>query len=182
MYTSSKEAWSAWIIYMYRYVCFILTFSPDSFRVISDEAETTRERFSGNPHYRPPSPERFEKGISLPNIYNRSTQVLPKAVPDFRANNPHPRSCGFLRHDVRLLNEPICSVYTSVTHDEQNQWWPSRTSDEPLQVPGKTKDTVYRSDYMREHNEPLHRTTRHESNSCRDAALGPGIITHNNLQ
>lgn len=108
--------------------------------------------------------------------------MLPKPVPDFRANNPHPRSCGFLRHDVRLLNEPICSVYTSVTHDEQNQWWPSRTSDEPLQVPGKTKDTVYRSDYMREHNEPLHRTTRHESNSSRDAALGPGIITHNNLQ
>lgn len=151
-------------------------YNPDSFRVISDEAETTRERFSGNPYYSPPSPERFEKGISLPNIYNRSTQVLPKSVPDFRANNPHPRSCGFLRHDVRLLNEPICSVYTSVTHDEQNQWWPSRTSDEPLQVPGKTKDTVYRSDYMREHNEPLHRTTRHESNSSRDAALGPDIL------
>lgn len=165
---------------MLHQICSIFTFSPDSFRVISDEAEKTRERFSGNPNYRPPSPERYQKGISLPDIYSRNTQVLPKAVPDFRANNPHPRSCGFLRHDVRLLNEPICSVYTSHTHNEQNQWWPSRTSDEPLRVPDKTKDTVYRSDYMKDHNEPLHRTTRHESNTNRESALGPGIIENYN--
>ncbi|XP_048733800.1 uncharacterized protein C2orf73 homolog isoform X2 [Ostrea edulis] len=148
-------------------------YNPDSFRVISNDAETTHERFSGIHDYRPPSPERFKKGISLPNIYNRNTQVLPKTVPDFRANNPHPRSCGFLRHDVRLLNEPICSVYTSQTHDEQDMWWPSRTSDEPLQVPEKTKDTIYRGDYMKEHNEQLHRATRHESNTNREPALGP---------
>lgn len=148
-------------------------YNPDSFRVISNDAETSRERYSGIPDYRPPSPERFKKGISLPNIYSRDTQVLPKALPDFRVHNPHPRSCGFLRHDVRLLNEPICSVYTSHTHDEQNMWWPSRTSDEPLNVPPKTKDTIYRSDYMKEHKEPLHRTTRHESNTKREPALGP---------
>ncbi|XP_061174240.1 uncharacterized protein C2orf73 homolog isoform X2 [Saccostrea echinata] len=148
-------------------------YNPDSFRVISNDAERSRERYAGIPDYRPPSPERFKKGISLPNIYSRDTQVLPKALPDFRVHNPHPRSCGFLRHDVRLLNEPICSVYTSHTHDEQNMWWPSRTSDEPLQVPPKTKDTIYRSDYMKEHKEPLHRTTRHESNTKREPALGP---------
>ncbi|KAK3092228.1 hypothetical protein FSP39_000052 [Pinctada imbricata] len=147
-------------------------YNPDSFRVISQDAETTHPKYNPVPDYRPPTPERERTGVILPDIYNRNTQVMPKTQPDFRANKPHPGSCGFLRHNVRGLNEPICSVFTRDTHVEQNQWWPSRTSNDPLDEPPKTKDTTYRGDFMKDEYGDLHRTTRHESNLNREAALG----------
>ena len=103
---------------------------------------------------------------------------MPKNQPDYRVHKPHPGSCGFLRHNVRVLNEPICSVFTADTHTEQNMWWPSRTSDDPLKTPPQTKDTTYRGDFMKEASDlgPLHRTTRHEANTKRDPALGTGML------
>lgn len=151
------------------------SFSPDSFRVISTNAEDVHPKFSGDEYYKPPAQEQVRRGIALPDIYNRSTQVLPKEVPDYRVHRPHPNSCGFLRHNVRILNEPICSVYTGATHNEQNQWWPSRTSDEPLHIPPQTKDTIYRDGYMRDGPTSAKVCTRHESNPNKDAALGVGM-------
>lgn len=147
-------------------------YNPDSFRVISTTAEDAHPKFPGDQIYSSPEQEQVKRGITLPNIYNRSTQVLPKEVPDYRVHRPHPNSCGFLRHNVRILNEPICSVYTGETHQEQHQWWPSRTSDEPLHIPPKTKDTIYRDGYMRDEPMSAKGFTRHASNPNKEAALG----------
>ncbi|XP_021341905.1 uncharacterized protein C2orf73 homolog isoform X1 [Mizuhopecten yessoensis] len=150
-------------------------YDPDSFRVISGDAEEMHPKFvttsiEDHADFRRETPA---GGLTLPNIYNRQTEVLPKSVPDYRVNRPHPGSCGFLRHNVRVLNEPVCSVYTASSHDEQNLWWPSRTSNEPLNVPPKTKDTVYRGDYMQDGDRiQSSGSTRHSANLHRDPALG----------
>ncbi|XP_071163861.1 uncharacterized protein [Mytilus edulis] len=147
-------------------------YNPDSFRVISTNAEDDHPKFPGDNKFPVPDREQLKRGVALPDIYNRSTQVLPKEVPDYRVHRPHPNNCGFLRHNVRILNEPICSVYTGETHDEQNLWWPSRTSDEPLQIPPKTKDTIYREGYMRDSPFSARGFTRHEANPNKNAAHG----------
>ncbi|XP_069116150.1 uncharacterized protein C2orf73 homolog isoform X2 [Argopecten irradians] len=150
-------------------------YNPDSFRVISGDAEELHPKFtttsSEASDFRRETPA---GGLTLPDIYNRQTDVLPRSVPDYRANRPHPGSCGFLRHNVRVLNEPVCSVYTASSHDEQNLWWPSRTSNEPLNVPPQTKDTVYRGDYMQDASERIQSSgsTRHSANLNREPALG----------
>ena len=114
-------------------------------------------------------------GLALPDIRNRKTEVLPRSVPDYRLNKPHPVSCGFLRHNVRLLNEPICSVYTEITRDEQSDWWPSRVSDEPLKVPPQTNDTIYRADFAVAENSPVnYGSQRHTANPNTEPALGSG--------
>nr|XP_039248428.1 uncharacterized protein C2orf73 homolog [Styela clava] len=79
-----------------------------------------------------------------------------------RRNCPHPWHSRFLRHNARLLNEPICVMATESTDLEQDSWWPSRTSDEPLKVPARTMNTVQRSDYQ--HSAPVRGNTRHSSN------------------
>ncbi|XP_060077540.1 uncharacterized protein LOC132557072 [Ylistrum balloti] len=150
-------------------------YNPDSFRVISGDAEELHPKFTTTSSdttsdFRRETPA---GGLTLPNIYNRQTDVLPRSVPDYRVNRPHPGSCGFLRHNVRVLNEPVCSVYTASSHDEQNLWWPSRTSNEPLDVPPITKDTVYRGDFMQDGDRVQSSgSTRHSANVHREPALG----------
>ena len=116
-------------------------------------------------------------GLALPDIYNKRTEVLSHSAPDYRANKPHPGSCGFLRYNVRFLNEPVCSVFTDCTKSEQQQWWPSRTSNEPLHEPPKTKDTIYRADFSSEREciqlDPG--STRHTANPIKEPALGIGM-------
>ena len=155
-------------------VAIIFFFSPDTFRVISEDAEKLHPAFQPQPEPVRVSP--IKDASFLPNIYNRQTEVLPKSVPDFRVNKPHPGNCGFLRNNVRLLNEPICSVFTSTTHNEQNMWWPSRTSKEPLDVPPKTTDTIYRGDFQFDGERTSAKATRHSSNPNKDPALGTGNI------
>ncbi|KAK3591550.1 hypothetical protein CHS0354_041594 [Potamilus streckersoni] len=146
-------------------------YNPDTFRVISTEAEEHYQPFETSP----PSCQEWKKsasGLQLPDIYNRNTQVFPKSVPDYRANRPHPSSCGFLRHNVRLLNEPVCSVFTESTNAEQAQWWPSWVSSEPLQKPPHTLDTIYREDYHREKSMDQHGSLRHTANPNTEPAHG----------
>ncbi|KAL3874903.1 hypothetical protein ACJMK2_037855 [Sinanodonta woodiana] len=144
-------------------------YNPDTFRVISTEAEE---------HYFDTSPPCYQElkknasGLQLPDIYNRNTQVFPKSVPDYRVNRPHPKSCGFLRHNVRLLNEPVCSVFTESTNAEQAQWWPSWVSNEPLPKPPHTLDTIYREDYHREKSADQHGSLRHTANPNTEPAHG----------
>lgn len=167
-------------------------FSPDTFRVISQFAEEEHLKHDFEEVNKPSEWRRIwleNQGLALPDIYNRKTEVLPKPVPDYRINRPHPGSCGFLRHNVRLLNEPICSVYTELTKDDQSQWWPSRVSNESLQVPPRTNDTIYRADFVEQEKAAgtAFGSLRHTSNPNKEPALGTGnirllliIITFNN--
>lgn len=155
-------------------------FSPDTFRVISQHAEDTHLKHEFEEVNEPSEWRKVwlkNEGLALPDIYNRKTEVLPKAVPDYRMNRPHPGSCGFLRNNVRLLNEPICSVYTDLPKNEQQHWWPSRISNEPLQVPPRTNDTVYREDFLnKERPTSGFGSLRHTANPNKEPALGTGII------
>ena len=154
-------------------------FSPDTFRVISKDAEDTHDRHEFEEANKPSEWRRQwleDEGLALPNIYNKKTEVLPHSAPDFRINKPHPGSCGFLRHNVRLLNEPICSVYTDVPADGNQHWWPSRVSNEPLQVPPRTNDTIYRVDFIEDKHDQAtpFGSSRHTSNPNKEPALGTG--------
>lgn len=160
-------------------------YSPDTFRVISQFAEEEHEKHEADDTNRPSEWRRKwleNKGLALPDIYNRKTDVLPHSAPDFRINKPHPGSCGFLRHNVRSLNEPICSVYTDIPSDQQQHWWPSRVSNEPLQIPPRTIDTVYRVDFLEKEQKTVpFGSTRHTSNPNKEPALGTGrhsLIQH----
>ena len=87
------------------FVCF----SPDSFRVISDDAVELHAKFEPRQYrasFEPPTPEER----LFPEIECRRTRVLPKPTADYRAHNPQSKSCSFIRTDVRLLNEPVCTV------------------------------------------------------------------------
>ncbi|XP_052272205.1 uncharacterized protein LOC127872826 [Dreissena polymorpha] len=150
-------------------------YNPDSFRVISQFAEEGHTKHEEEGNY--PSEWRKKwlenQGLALPNIYNRRTEVFPHTVPDFRANRPHPGSCGFLRHNVRLLNEPICSVYTEISSDDNQHWWPSRVSNEPLCVPPRTHDTIYRADFLETTQDRKDfGSSRHTANPNKEPALG----------
>lgn len=94
----------------YKFIqCTFYTFSPDTFRVISDEAENLHPKFQPQPYkanFEPYTPvERLLPDIDCPN-----TKVFARAFPDFRKNNPHPNICSFINTNVRQLNEPICVV------------------------------------------------------------------------
>lgn len=73
-------------------------------------------------------------------------------------------------HFSRWLNEPFCYVATESTDAEQTNWWPSRTSDQPLKEPPKTTNTVQRSDFKR--SAPAEGNTRHGSNPFTIPAKG----------
>ncbi|KAL4238191.1 hypothetical protein ACF0H5_002903 [Mactra antiquata] len=151
-------------------------YNPDTFRVISQHAEDTHLKHEFIEANEPSEWRRLwlnNEGLALPDIHNRKTEVLPKAVPDFRINRPHPGSCGFLRHNVRFLNEPICSVYTDLPKNEEQNWWPSRVSNEPLQVPPRTDDTIYRGDFSdKERPTSGFGSLRHTANPNKEPALG----------
>ena len=112
--------------------------------------------------------------MALPDIYNRQTEVFPEPVPDYRINRPHPGNCGFLRSNVRFLNEPICSVYTYVPDDGDKHWWPSRANKEPPKVPPRTTDTIYREDFQEKEKPAQFGSLRHTANPNKEPALGTG--------
>ncbi|KAL5008378.1 hypothetical protein ScPMuIL_013959 [Solemya velum] len=148
-------------------------YNPDTFRVISVEAEDS------HPIQWPPVQGQRELPsnpiLTNPdwNSVKGKPQVLPHPVDDYRGNRPHPTGCGFLRHNVALLNEPVCTVHTNSTHIKQDQWWPSRTSNEPLKVPPYAKDTIYREDFhVDKERSSITGFSRHSSNPNKEAVLG----------
>ncbi|XP_046564940.1 LOW QUALITY PROTEIN: uncharacterized protein C2orf73-like [Haliotis rubra] len=147
-------------------------YNPDSFRVVSLDAENVHPKFQDaviKPVYASdPRPARK----LLPDITIRETRVLPYTTPDFRAHNPQPMSCGFLRHDARLLNEPVCTVFTRSTYPDQHNWWPSRTSSDPLNIPEYTRDTTQRADFQFSKESASFGSTRHLANPNKEPALG----------
>ncbi|XP_076463449.1 ciliary microtubule inner protein 6-like isoform X2 [Babylonia areolata] len=146
-------------------------YNPDTFRVISGDAEETHTRYTPRPYrasFEPPTPdERL-----FPDINCGRTRVLPRPTTDFRANNPHPKSCSFIRTDVRLLNEPVCTVHTRETHPQQNKWWPARANEGTLEKGDHTLDTIYRNDFLYTKDLAPQPTFRHTANPNTTASRG----------
>ncbi|KAL8561109.1 hypothetical protein ACOMHN_033692 [Nucella lapillus] len=146
-------------------------YNPDSFRVISTDAEETHPKYSPRSYrasFEPTTPD----DRLFPDIHCGRTRVLPKATADFRANNPHPKSCAFIRTDVRLLNEPVCTVHTRETHPQQDRWWPARANEGKLEKGEHTQDTIYRNDFMYTNNLAPQASFRHSANPNTTASRG----------
>lgn len=150
-----------------------LCFSPDTFRVISTEAEGLHRPLPASSSTQRPFYDELQMQKPIPYVYDRETQVLPRGLPDYRANRPHPEATDFLRHNVLFLNEPVCSVHTEETQAEQESWWPSRTSDKPLEAPSYTVNTTFRQDF-RKRKGPTPAATRHSSNPNKEPSKGAG--------
>ena len=103
------------------------------------------------------------------NIVGQARDVHPWE--EHRHNQPNPGHVNFLRHDVALLNEPVCNVKTTATHDEQKYWWPSRYSNEHLNKPPYSKHSTMRNDYNDKSNGNLG-YSRHQSNPNKTPARG----------
>ena len=84
-------------------------YSPDTYRVISTEAENAHCNFQPvfyGASFEPPDEELcHNNGISC-----QLTRVMPKPLPDYRFNKPHSKLCTFIRTNVLLFNDPICQV------------------------------------------------------------------------
>ena len=110
----------------------------------------------------------------LPDIPVRQTRSVIKPIPDFRAHRPHPQTIKFICDDVRLLNEPMGVVNTYSVQDEERNWYPHRTSDEPHHIPERKTDTTYRTDFLFNSENMPPGIGRHFSNPNKEPALGGG--------
>ncbi|XP_064603597.1 uncharacterized protein LOC135469011 [Liolophura sinensis] len=146
-------------------------YNPDTFRVISTEAEGLHRPLPASSATQLPLYDELQVQKPTPYVYDRETQVLPKGLPDYRANRPHPEATDFLRHNVLFLNEPVCSVHTGETQADQGSWWPSRTSDKPLEAPSYTVNTTFRQDF-RKRKGVTPAATRHSSNPNKEPSKG----------
>ncbi|BFZ07078.1 hypothetical protein BsWGS_10116 [Bradybaena similaris] len=158
-------------------------YSPDTFRVISEDAECKHPKYQHTSYrssFEPPTPTipalelnnnaHQTENICTPKL--KCTCVLPLLLPDHRFNNPHPTSCGFLDKSVRFLNEPICNVYTAPVHHEEKCWWPTRSNPGKLNIPPFAEETQYRIHYNCRHGEKPAAAGRHTSNPNTEPALG----------
>ena len=141
---------------------FVFFFSPNSYRVISADAETYGSRTEPGPFTMPE-----QNLISQPPDSNRPMR-------EHRYNHPNPGHVGFLRHDVKLLNEPVCNVYTVATHHDQHNWWPNDTTESPSVNAPYALDSTVRQDYQWRGSEVI-KNTRHSSNPNKIPALGSGM-------
>ena len=104
-------------------VSLILLFSPDTFRVMSEDAVSDHPKYKPLPYrasFEPRTPTPKAKAADkdpLPDILPidslrplKSTRVLPQSLLDYRAHRPQAKACGFLDRNVRFLNEPVCNV------------------------------------------------------------------------
>ena len=149
------------------YIVGAFSCSPNSYRVISTDAEdwvTTKPRRSST-----------IKEITNQNLIGQPPEQY-RPADEFRYNRPNANHVGFLRQDVKLLNEPICDAYTMETASEQHQWWPHRTTKQTLKKPAHTLDTTIRSDYQWRGNSK-NLNTRHSANPHKKPVLGSGLFS-----
>ncbi|XP_072031126.1 uncharacterized protein [Amphiura filiformis] len=95
-------------------------------------------------------------------------------------NTPHPADVNFLIQDCRLLHEPICHVKTKVKifSEDDKHWWPSRTSEEPHNIPICCESSTNRADFKKL-DKVSPSPTRHGYNP--HAAPSKGIVPVNHL-
>jgi len=146
-------------------------YSPNSYRVISSNAES----FPLPPK---PTDDWYRVKSDFNILGQTANQPTPRSSKDHRHNRPNPNAVGFLRQDVRLLNEPVCNVFTSSTRDEQHSWWPSRVSEDPLHKPAHTLDTTMRQDFQ--YKDGVKGSARHTFNPNSNAVRG--AVPVNNLR
>ena len=143
---------------------YLLLCSPNSYRVISQEAEVSLENRARNLSSFP--------GRDYYNVLGQHSALRPSS--EHRHNRPNPKNVNFLRQDVRLLNEPVCNVGTMSTQEMQHRWWPHRTCDDPLCEAPYTLDTTMRDDFRANDADSIMRQTRHGMNPNQEAARGAG--------
>uniref|UniRef100_H2YH35 Uncharacterized protein n=1 Tax=Ciona savignyi TaxID=51511 RepID=H2YH35_CIOSA len=108
-------------------------------------------------HYSPNSYRIFHSEIGDASSANTSNYRPVKETPAShprepdRRNCPHPWNSRFLRHNVKVLNKPICVIATNATDAEQHDWWPRMEGKESKPQPCYTRCTTQRADYQR-HN------------------------------
>ncbi|CAK8676481.1 unnamed protein product [Clavelina lepadiformis] len=123
-------------------------------------------------HYNPNSYRIFDNDVSDASLgdskmnkahIERKKEPAPShpREPD-RRNCPHPWHSRFLRHNIRLLNEPVCTMATTVTDSEQNKWWPTESVEYQLKVPHQSDDTTQRIDFV--NHKSYTGNSRHSSN------------------
>ncbi|XP_067288512.1 uncharacterized protein C2orf73 homolog isoform X1 [Pseudorasbora parva] len=89
----------------------------------------------------------------------------PVMDPKESRSAPQPHSSGFIRTNVRLLNQPIAYMRTKRT--EQSDWWSdSREEAEPV-TPAYSRASTQRSDFQ-----PIRDTPVREPQTSRAAARG----------
>ena len=92
---------------------------------------------------------------------------------EFRCNRPNANHVGFLRQNVKFLNEPLCDIHSADTASEQRQWWPHRTAKGVEKKPEHTLDTTVRNDYQWRCSYPTG-NTRHSANPNKRPVWGSG--------
>ena len=60
------------------------------------------------------------------------------------------------------MNEPVCTMATTVTDSEQNKWWPTESVEYQLKVPHQSDDTTQRIDFV--NHKSYTGNSRHSSN------------------
>lgn len=146
-------------------------FDPDTRRVFNIEEHDASDILTGQTHYQNVLQGRQRKGQPA------------KSVTDCdRINNPHPKHVSFLRQDVATLHQPICHVKTrlSTTKFQENDWWPSGASNEPLEKPQYSYDSTMRSNYQHNVAEDTLGLTRHGCNP--NVHPAHGIVPVNRLR
>ncbi len=143
----------------HHYKCYsFFFFRPNSYRVISADAERL-------PLIRP---EVKSNSFDLPLV----NLIGQPASGDKTELYRHKPSVSFLQGNVRCMNNPVCHVQTTPYEKREHEWWPSRTSNEPLHAPPHALDSVYRREYLPKKH--VHGYTRHESNPNTVPAHGIG--------
>lgn len=136
-------------------------YEPNSYRVISQDAE------QGIFHM----PAKLPPITKMPEVNILGQGKESSGFPEHRYNRPNPRHVNFLRQDVKLLNEPVCDVYTTETHTQQDHWWPHHSAAGKRKQPLHTLDTIVRDDFQYR-GENIKGNTRHSSNPNKESVLG----------
>jgi hypothetical protein len=111
--------------------------------------------------------------MPLVNLIGQPTSRESTSLNLFHNYKPSASHVSFLQGNVRCMNNPVCHVQTTPYEKRSHEWWPSRTSNEPLQTPPHALDSVYRREYLPKKH--VHGYTRHESNPNTVPAHGIGL-------
>ncbi|XP_071963550.1 ciliary microtubule inner protein 6-like [Antedon mediterranea] len=143
----------------------ITKYNPDTSRIFGNKKADTQ----------------FQSHYSATHTGERKPPLEKRPPSTNRHHKPHPEKVGFLEQDCRLLHQPICHVATKieVKEAEENHWWPSRTSDEPLKKHEYSYSTTNRSDYGdKQSHRYQQQISRHGSNPNSRPANGIVPVTH----